>query len=164
MSVEFEDYSIKVTEALEDAALQFLEEAANEIKTGAEKNSDFAPRSLKGGWKYTIDSGKKEAKIGHPKELAVWMEFGTGEHALKGDGRKGYWIYIEGQSSSAGSESKSYATLKEAKKAMAILRSKGLPAHITKGHKPMRMLHNAFVSKKGVIERRARQLFGERMN
>ena len=164
MSVEFEDFTIKVTEAMEEAALQFLEEAANEIQAAAQRNSDFAPRSLKGDWKNNIDSGKMEAKVGHPKELAVWMEFGTGEHALNGDGRKGYWIYIDGQGSSAGSNSRSYATLEEAKQAMAILRSKGLPAHITKGHKPMRMLHNAFESNKGKITRRAKQIFGERMN
>ena len=163
MSVEFEDYSIKVKEAMNEAALQFLEEASFEIQSAADRNSDFAPRSLKGGWKHKVDAGKLEAQVGHPKELALWMELGTGEHALAGNGRKGYWIYIKGQESSAGSQSKTYATLDDAKRAMAILQSKGLDAHITNGHKPMRMLHKAFTSKKGAIINRAKQVFGGRM-
>lgn len=165
MAVEFEDYSIRVTEALEECAVQFLEEAASEIESQAKRNSDFAPRSLKPDWKHIVDEGKKEATVGHPKELALWMEKGTGEYAIGGDGRKGYWIYIEGQGSSAGNNSKSYATLEEAKKAMRFLREeKGLPAHITKGHRPMRMLEGAFESKKSAIINRAKQLFEEGMS
>lgn len=164
MAVEFEDYTIRVTEALEECAVQFLEEAASEIESQAKRNSDFAPRSLKNDWKHIVDEGQKEATVGHPKELALWMEKGTGEFAIGGDGRKGYWIYIEGQGSSAGSNSRSYSSLEEAKQAMAILRSKGLPAHITKGHRPMRMLEGAFESKKGTIINRANQLFKEGMS
>ena len=162
MAVEFEDYTIRVTDALEECAVQFLEEAASEIESQAKRNSDFAPRSLKEDWKHIVDEGQKEATVGHPKELALWMEKGTGEFAIGGDGRKGYWIYIEGQGSSAGSNSKSYATLEEAKKAMRFLRQeKGLPAHITKGHKPMRMLEKAFISKKAAVIRLAKRIFGE---
>ena len=164
MAVEFEDYTIRVTEALEECAVQFLEEAASEIESQAKRNSDFAPRSLKNDWKHIVDEGKKEATVGHPKELALWMEFGTGEYAKNGDGRKGYWIYIEGQGSSAGSNSKSYSSLEDAKQAMAILRSKGLPAHITKGHRPMRMLESAFETKRSKIVNRAKQLFEEGMS
>ena len=164
MAIEFEDYSIRVTEALEECAVQFLEEASSEIESQAKRNSDFAPRSLKNDWKHTVDEGKKEAKVGHPKELALWMEFGTGEYAKNGDGRKGYWIYIEGQGSSAGSNSKSYSSLEDAKQAMAILRSKGLPAHITKGHRPMRMLESAFVTKQPTIIKLAERIFGEGMS
>ena len=165
MAVEFEDYTIRVTEALEECAVQFLEEAASEVESEAKRNTDFAPNSLKGGWKHIVDEGKKEATVGHPKELALWMEFGTGEHAKNGDGRKGYWIYIEGQGSSAGSNSKSYASLEEAKKAMRFLiQEKGLDAHITKGHKPMRMLEKAFATKKPVIEKMAERIFKEGMN
>lgn len=164
MAVEFEDYTIRVTDALEECAVQFLEEAASEIESQAKRNSDFAPRSLKEDWKHIVDEGQKEATVGHPKELALWMEKGTGEFAIGGDGRKGYWIYIEGQGSSAGSNSRSYSSLEEAKQAMAILRSKGLPAHITKGHRPMRMLEGAFESKKGTIINRANQLFKEGMS
>ena len=161
-SVEFEDYSVRVINAIESCSYQFLEEAASEIESQAKRNSDFAPRSLKNDWKHVVDEGKKEATVGHPKELALWMEKGTGEYAVNGDGRKGYWIYIEGQGSSAGNNSKSYATLEEAKKAMRFLiQEKGLPAHITKGHKPMRMLENAFVSKKTAVIRLAKRIFGE---
>lgn len=50
-------------------------------------------------------------------------------------------------------------TLAEAKRSVAILREQGLDAYYTRGQKPKRMLHNAFESKKGVIKRRAQQVF-----
>ena len=164
MTVEFEDYSVKVLDAIEGCAYDFLEGASAEVESEAKRNSDFAPRSLKPDWKHIVDEGKKEATVGHPKELALWMEKGTGEYATGGDGRKGYWIYIEGQGSSAGSNSKSYSSLEDAKQAMAILRSKGLPAHITKGHRPMRMLESAFVTKQPTIIKLAERIFGEGMS
>ena len=76
MSVEFQDFTIKVTEAMEDAALQFLEEAAVEIQSAAQRNSRVASGQLKGSWDYNIDAGAKEAKIGSPLENAIWEEFG----------------------------------------------------------------------------------------
>ena len=161
-SVEFEDYSVRVLNAIEERAVQFLEAAASEVESEAKRNTDFAPNSLKSGWTHKVDEAKKEATVGHPKELALWMEKGTGEYAINGDGRKGYWIYIEGGGSGAGNNSKSYATLEEAKKAMRFLiQEKGLPAHITKGHKPMRMLEKAFITKKATIIRLAKRIFGE---
>lgn len=63
------------------------------------------------------------ATIGNPEENAIWEELGTGEYALEGKGRKGGWFYKD---------------------------EKG-EGHFTYGKKPMRMLHNAFVTKKNTV-------------
>ncbi len=163
-NVEVHDFSVQVTDALEDAVNQFLEEAASEIQSQAQRNSDFAPRSLKGDWSHTVDESKHEATVGHPKELAIWMEFGTGEYALNGNGRKGYWVYVKGNSGVQESNRGKARTLEEAKQTVAFLRSKGLDAYYTKGQKPKRMLYNAYMSKKNAIIRRAEQILKGRMN
>ena len=136
MSVEFEDFSIKVTEALEDACLQLLNEASFEIQSQAQRNSRVDSGQLKGSWTFVVDEGAMESKIGSPLENAIWEEFGTGEHALGGDGRKGGWYYED-----AGGE-----------------------WHFTKGKKPHRTLYKAFEKAKPKIIKRAKQIFGERMN
>lgn len=159
MSVEFKDFRVQVKEAIDKAAIQFLEEAAVEVESQAKRNSDFSPRSLKGEWSHVVDESKLEATVGHPKQLAIWMEFGTGEYALNGDGRKGYWVYVKGNTSVQESNPGKSLTLAEAKRSVAILREQGLDAYYTRGQKPKRMLHNAFEAKKSAIKRRAQQIF-----
>ena len=131
--VEFEDFSIKVMEALDDTALRFLEEAASEIESQAQRNSRKDTGQLKGSWAHIVDDGKMEATIGSPLENAIWEEFGTGEYAAKGDGRKGGWSYQD---------------------------DKGDWYH-TKGKKPNRTLQRAFENTKGKIINRAKQIFKE---
>ena len=161
--VEFQDFRIKCKDALDEAVNQFLEEAASEIQSQAQRNSDFS-KNLKGTWKHVVDESKKEATVGNPLQLAIWMEMGTGEYALKGNGRKGYWVYVKGNDSIQESNPGKARTLDEARRAVAILREKGLDAHYTKGQKPRRMLHNAFETKKAAIIRRAEQVLKGRMN
>lgn len=162
MAVEFHDFSIKCVDALEDAVNQFLEEAASELEAQAARNSSFS-KNLHGSWKHVVNESKKEATVGNPMELAIWMELGTGEYALEGKGRKGYWVYVKGNSSVKEQNPGRARTLEEAKQAVAILREKGLEAYYTKGQKPRRMLHNAFESKKAAIIRRAEQVLKRKM-
>ena len=161
MSVEFKDFTIKVQDILEEKAIQWLEEASAEVESAAKRNSDFAPRSLKGEWQHKVDESKKEAVVGHPKELAIWMEMGTGEYALEGKGRKGYWVYVKGNNGVRAKNPGQVLTLEEAKQQMAYLRAKGLDAYITKGQRPKRMLFNAFNKNKAKLIRRAEQIFKE---
>ena len=161
--VEFQDFSIKCKKALDDAVNQFLEEAASELQSEAQRNSAFS-KDLHGTWNHSVDDDKKVATVGHPMQLAIWMEMGTGEYALKNNGRKGYWVYVKGNSSVAEQNPGKARTLEEAKRAVAFLREKGLDAHYTKGQKPRRMLWKAFESKKAAIIRRAEQVLKGRMN
>lgn len=133
--VKFEDYSIKVKDALNDAVIQFLEEAASEIQSQTQRKTPVDTGQLKGSWDHVVDESKQEATIGSPLENAIWTEFGTGEYALEGNGRKGGWFYKD---------------------------SKG-EGHFTHGKHPVRMLHNAFEENKEKIKRRAEQIFKERM-
>ena len=160
--VEFQDFSIQVKEALEGAAIQWLEEASNELQSQAIRNSEFST-DVKNNWKHVVDESKQVATIGNTLELAIWTELGTGEYALEGKGRKGYWVYVKGNSSVKESQPGRARTLEEAKRAVAILRDQGLEAYYTKGQRPRRMLHNAFESKKAAIIRRAEQVFKGRL-
>lgn len=154
MAVELLDFSIKVTEAMEDALIAGLYEAAGEIEAGTKRNSrqghtygDIQATAL---WDNQVDEAKMEASIGSPYEAGFWEEFGTGEHALNGDGRKGWWIYVEGQDS--GSGGKTYSSQEEAEAMAASMRSRGIPAHATNGIDPNRPLHRAFSSGKSVVK------------
>lgn len=128
--VKFEDNSMKVKAAIDEALLQFLEKAASELQSQAARGTPVDTGQLKGSWAHTVDESNLEAKIGSPLENAIWTEFGTGEYALKGNGRKGGWFYKD---------------------------DKG-QGHFTHGKKPVRMLHNAFEQTKGKIIKRAKQI------
>ena len=95
MSVELKDDSIKVKAALNDATVKFLYEAAQVIQSQVKQNTTVDTGQLKASWNFTVDESKGEATIGSPVENAIWEEFGTGEYALHGDGRKGGWVYVD---------------------------------------------------------------------
>lgn len=91
--VKFEDFSVQVKGAIDDAVMQYLHEAAGELVSQTARSSPVDTGELKNSWNYNIDEGKQEAKVGSPIENAIWNEFGTGEYALEGNGRKGGWSY-----------------------------------------------------------------------
>ncbi len=133
MSVEFQDFSVQVKEAVGEKAAQFLEEAAAEIESAAKRNSRVDTGQLKGSWDHQVNESAQEATIGSPLQNAIWEEFGTGEYAAGGDGRKGGWYYIDSEGN----------------------------GHFTHGKKPNHTLQKAFDSTKAAIIRRAKQIFGE---
>lgn len=161
MPVEFQDNRVLVKETLNDKSIAFLHEASSELKTAAADKSRVAEGHLKGSWGYSVNESELESKIGSPLENAIWEEFGTGEHAVGGKGRGGYWVYVKDSSNDGGSKraGKSY-TLDEAKRIVAIMKSKGLDAVYTKGKKPNHTLQKAIDSKKAAIVNRAKQIFG----
>lgn len=93
MALEFEDYSIEVKAALNEAVIAFLHEAAGEIESQVKRNTPVDTGQLKGSWDYKVDESAQKATIGSPLENAIWNEFGTGQYALHGDGRKTPWKY-----------------------------------------------------------------------
>lgn len=114
--IQFEDNSMEVKTALEAACIAWLYEAGGELESQVKRNSRVDSGQLKGSWQYKVDEAKQEAIIGSPLENAIWEEFGTGQYALKGNGRKTPWRYKD-------------------------LESKW---HTTIGKKPNRALFNAF--------------------
>lgn len=136
MSVEFEDFSMKVMSALDDACVGYLYEACGELEAEVKRNSRVGSGQLKNSWTHRIDENKGEGVLGSPLENAIWEEFGTGEFALNGDGRKGGWIYRD---------------------------DKG-KFHYTEGKTPNRALHNAFTKLKPTLKKRAEQVIGGKMS
>lgn len=136
MSVEFQDFSVQVKAAIDDAALAFLEEAASEVESAARRNSRVDTGQLKGSWAHAVDASSQTATIGSPLENAIWEEYGTGEYAAGGNGRKGGWVYTDRHGET----------------------------HFTRGKKPNRTLQRAFEACRAKIIRRAEQIFKGRMS
>lgn len=131
MSIEFEDYSAKVKDALDDAMIAYLHEAGGELHAQIARNSKVDTGQTKGSYAYKVDEGKGEVVVGSSLQNAIWEEFGTGEYALHGDGRKTPWRYKDPQGE----------------------------WHTTSGKHPKRPMFKAFESmKNGLIERFAQIL------
>ena len=95
MGVKFQDYTIQVKAAIESVADNVLEEVAGELESKVKRKTAVDTGQTKNSWTHRVrsDGDLHEAVIGSPMENAIWEEFGTGEHALNGDGRKGGWSY-----------------------------------------------------------------------
>lgn len=135
MSIQFKDNSMQVKAALDDAITAFLHEAAGELQSQVQRNTRVDTGQLKNSWEYKIDQGKNEATVGSGLENAIWEEFGTGEYALEGNGRKGGWVYVD---------------------------AKG-EGHFTRGKTPSRAFFKAYTSTKPKIIKRAEQVIGAKM-
>lgn len=120
-----------VQEAIHNAAIAFLHEAAGELEAQVKRNTRVDTGQLKASWTYTVDSSKMEAQVGSPLENAIWEEFGTGEFALEGNGRKTPWRYKDVKGN----------------------------WHYTTGKTPSRALHKAIESTKPRIKKAAENKF-----
>lgn len=165
MSIQFIDNSMQVKDALNDAILAYLYEAGGELEAQTKRNSrpvKYGEHDVKNAWEYKVDESKQEMKVGNSLEASYWEELGTGEYALNHDGRKGWWVYVEGNDSPRSNQK--YYTEQEAKATAAFLRSKGLPAHATKGVEANRPLYRAFTSLESALIRRAEEVLGAKFN
>lgn len=91
--VIFEDYTIKVQNAIDDKINAALEECAGELESQAKRNSRVDTGKTKNSFQHKVVDSEHVAYIGSNYENAIWEEFGTGEFALQGNGRKGGWVY-----------------------------------------------------------------------
>lgn len=147
MAVQFKDNSIQVKAALNDTTIAWLYEWASEITSQAKRNCQMDDKGqLRGSYANQVFEGKGEAQIGTPLEAGFWEEWGTGEYAAHGDGRKGWWVYIKGQASKGGG--KTYHSQKDAERAASYLRNKGLDARATNGRRPNYTLEKSFIANK----------------
>lgn len=132
MSVKFTNNAIQVKGDMSKAAIAFLLEAGGEVEAQAKRNSRVKTGQTKGSWTHVVDEDKGMVTIGSPNQNAIWEEFGTGEYALKGDGRKGGWFYVDSF-------------------------GKG---HFTHGKTPNRALWRAFETSQEKIINQAKKIFG----
>lgn len=128
--VTFKDFSIQVKGVIDGAVMQYLEEAGGEMVAQTTRRTPVDTGQLKNSWTYEVDRSAKKCTIGSPLENAIWNEWGTGEYALHGDGRKGGWIYQDKQGN----------------------------WHKTKGKHPQRTFENAFNSIKNKLLKRAEEV------
>ena len=135
MSVEFTDNTAKFKATLSEGVIGFLHEVGGEIQAQTQRNSRVDTGQTKGSYKYMVDEGKDESTVavGSDLENAIWEEFGTGEYALHGDGRKGGW-YIPEEKLNASAKSK----MKK------VIGKNGKVYYYTKGKTPNQPLTKAF--------------------
>lgn len=127
---------IQCKEALKDAGIGWLYEVCGECVAQTVRNSRTRSGATKGSFEYSVDEGSLTGYVGSNHENAIWEEFGTGEYALKGDGRKDVpWVYKDDSGH----------------------------FHSTKGKKPSRAFHKAYENNKAKFEKRAKELVKQGM-
>lgn len=96
-NVVFEDYTMEVQAKIADCIEPALEECAGEVISQTKRNSRVDTGQTKNSFQHRVSgsimAGEWQAHMGSNHENAIWEEFGTGEHALNHDGRKGGWVY-----------------------------------------------------------------------
>lgn len=127
------DNTLRVINELNDKAVSFLYEASGELQHEVQQNTRVDTGQLKGSWRYSVDESNLESTIGSPLENAIWEEFGTGEYAVNGNGRKGGWFYVD---------------------------AKG-DGHFTKGKTPQHAFTNAYNTLRDPIQDIIKQLLQE---
>lgn len=116
INVKFEDNRIEVKNAIKHICISWLHEVAGAIRSQVQRNSRVDTGKTKGSWNYLLDIDKMEAYVGSSDQNAIWEEYGTGQYALEGNGRKTHWKYKDRKGN----------------------------WHTTTGKKPQRMLFKAF--------------------
>lgn len=129
--VIFEDYTIEVQGVFDDKINAVLEECAGELESAVKRNSRVDTGKTKNSFQHAVDTATHSAAIGSNDENAIWEEFGTGEYALQGGGRKGGWAYKDARGE----------------------------WHFTYGKKPSRAFWNAYTALKGKIINRIQNAF-----
>lgn len=152
MPLEFEDNRVKIKEAIDDSIIAFLHDAGGELVSKIGRNSRKDQGQTRGSYKYQINESKGECQIGSNIENAIWEEFGTGEYALHGDGRKGGWYIPEEKLSS-----------KAKSKMKKVVGKNGKIYYFTKGKTPNRPMQRAFDSLKYKLIKRFGEILRSKM-
>lgn len=130
--IEFTDNSAIVKAAVSEGVRAFLYEAGGELQAQTMRNSRVDTGQTKGSYQYKVQEGAGESTVhvGSNLQNAIWEEFGTGEYAIHGDGRKGGWVYVDAN-------------------------GKG---HFTRGKTANRPLYNAFNMLREKLKRRLQEM------
>ena len=148
--MEFKDNSPEFLEkmdracekALNDAGLQAVSYAKTNITEGVPRNgSGTSTGALRNSMTHEVRMDEQCVIVGTNVKYAIYNEYGTGVYADGGGGKQGYWVYVPG--SSGGTGTPKVYTEAEARRIVAIMKSKGLDAHMTKGMKALHFLKNA---------------------
>lgn len=123
MDIHIETHQDEVTEEFRETAVAWLHEACGELAAAVRNNQRVRTGKTRQSWRYEVDESRLEGVVASDIENAIWEEFGTGEYALNGNGRKGGWWYVDEQGK----------------------------RHFTRGKRPIRPLYKAYMSLKNII-------------
>lgn len=132
MDIHIESHQEEVEGDFRKTAVAWLHEACGELVAAVRNNQRVRTGKTRQSWRYMVDEARLEGVVASDAENAVWEEFGTGEYALNGNGRKGGWRYMD---------------------------EKG-QWHFTRGKRPIRPLYKAYMSLKNTIIASAQKRFG----
>lgn len=133
MKITLEDHSDEVLEALESACQRALEKCGLVGEGYAKKLCPVGTGNLRNSITHMVNDGEKAAYVGTNSEYATYVEMGTGVYGPAHT--SGYWVYVVGGTSNKSKHPGKRYTFEEAKRIVAILRKKGLDAHMTDGRK-----------------------------
>lgn len=131
MDIHIETHKEEVNEKFRETAAAWLHEACGELTAAVRNNQRVRTGKTRQSWRYVVDEAKLEGAVASDAENAVWEEFGTGEYALNGNGRKGGWWYVDENGQK----------------------------HFTRGKRPVRPLYKAYMSLKNIIITSAQEKF-----
>lgn len=106
----FESKKDQIVSAIEGGSKEWLIEVASEIMSQAQRNTAVGRvggGQTKASWGIgeVVDNGNElSIEVGSTSKNALWEEYGTGDYALNGDGRKGGWYVMIGNGSNQISE------------------------------------------------------------
>lgn len=92
---KFEDYSHRTKEELRAVSVQALTKVGLLIEAQAKTLATVATGNLRDSINHIVKEygGEVVAQVGTSVDYAFYVEFGTGEFAVNGLGRKGGWVY-----------------------------------------------------------------------
>lgn len=95
--IKFIDNSAAAKKAIQQGALTNVIKACELIRSQAKELAPVNYGHLRDNIDYKIEvSGKRiVGHIGSPDEYAIYNEYGTGDYAENGNGRKGGWGYTD---------------------------------------------------------------------
>lgn len=91
--MSFIDNSRAGKEAIRKATVEWLMQACMMVEGFAVSMVAVNTGNLKQSISYQVDERELAGYVGASAEYAVYVEFGTGEFAENGQGRKGGWFY-----------------------------------------------------------------------
>ncbi len=123
-----------------------LEEIAGLVESYAARNTRVATGKTKASWQHYVEDNV--ATVGNTEENAIWEEYGTGEYALNGNGRKGKWYVAIGYG-------KNQMTPSTAEKYhfKIVYGKNGMQYAEVSGKTPTRALYKALTQAKPLVER-----------
>lgn len=91
--IVFDSKLKEVTNKIELEIYKALEEASGAVEKQVKQNQRRKTGQTADSWKHYVNASEHVGYIGSNYQNAIWEEYGTGIHALNGNGRKTPWVY-----------------------------------------------------------------------